>query len=179
MIQYEELPTIEINESKLALYTDRLPEVMHLDDEAVAVLIDLSQTPVATATIGTPIDKASDRMKLQGVHILFILDNDQKPVGLITSQDILGELPIKIQEERRIPRGNIAVEMIMKKTMEIPALKMETVMKFKIGNVINTLKHHKSPYALVIKSNGDDVEVIRGLFSAHTICQKLHIPNFI
>lgn len=174
MVQYEALPTITLEKEKTALCTDILPEIMHLDDPALAVMIDFTQVPPKAIKEDAPIDDALHLMKVHDVHLLFVIDHHEKPIGVIASEDILGERPIKIQQERRIPRSKLLVNMLMEKVTNIPALDIDVVGSFKIGNIVNTLKEHKSHYALTVKINGDD-QVIRGIFTTSKISQELHM----
>lgn len=174
MVQYEELPTLTLDPEKTTLCTDVLPEVMHMDDPALAVMMDFSQAPPKTIHEDSPIDDALNLMKIHGVHLLFVTNNSDQPIGVIASEDLLGEGPIKIQQERRIPRSKIPVKALMEKLNDIPALDIDVVTNFKIGNIVNTLKAHHRHYAVVIKNNGGD-QKIRGIFTTSQISQQLHM----
>ncbi|MCB1827813.1 MAG: CBS domain-containing protein [Coxiellaceae bacterium] len=175
MVQYEALPIITLDPKKTNLCTDALPEVMHMDDPALAVMMDFTQAPPKTILEDAPIDDALNLMKKHGVHLLFAMNNNDQPVGVIASENILGEGPIKIQQERRIPRSRITVNMLMEKLKDIPALDIDAISNFKIGNIVNTLKKHHRHYAVVIKVNGDDTPMIRGIFTTSQISQQLHM----
>ncbi len=175
MVQYEALPTIKLDPTKTTLCTDVLPEVMHMDDPALSVMMDFTQAPPKTIKEHLPIDDALNRMKIHGVHLLFVLNDSDQPIGVIASEDILGEAPIKIQQERRIPRSKILVKMLMERLKDIPALDINVVNDFKIGNIVNTLKIHNRHYAVVIKTNGGDEPMIRGIFTTSQISQQLHM----
>jgi CBS-domain-containing membrane protein len=174
MVQYEELPTLTLNPEKTTLVTDVLPEVMHMDDPALSVMMDFSQSPPKMIHEDAPIDDALNLMKIHGVHLLFVVNDKEQPIGIIASENLLGEGPIKIQQERRIPRSKILVNMLMVKLKDIPALDIDVVSNFKIGNIINTLKAHHRHYAIVIKINGED-QKIRGIFTTSQISQQLHM----
>ena len=175
MVHYEELPTLTLAPEKATLCTDVLPEIIHMNDPALAAMIDFSQSPPKTIHDDAPIDHALHLMKMHGVHLFFVVDKKEQPIGVIASEDLLGERPIKIQQERRIPRSKILVNMLMEKLKDIPALDIEVVCDFKVGNIVNTLKAHHQHYAVVIKTN-DDEQKIRGIFIASKISQQLHIP---
>ena len=174
MVHYEALPTLTLEPGKTRLCTDMLPEVLHLEDPALAVMIDFSQSVPKTIHKNSSIDDALNKMKTQGLHLLFAVDDAEQPIGVIASEDLLGEYPIKIQQERRIPRAKICVDMLMKKLSDIPAIDFDVVTQFKIGNVVNTLKSHHQHYAIVIKTVGNE-QKIRGIFTSSRISQQLHI----
>jgi CBS-domain-containing membrane protein len=173
MTKYETLTTLCLDPQQTRLCTDTLPEVMHLDDSALAVMIDFKQTPAKTITADTSIDDALHRMKMQGAHLLFVVNQDGQPLGLITSEDLLGEQPIKIQQERRIPRSKLLATFLMTPIEKIPGLPVDVVSHFKVGNIINTLKTCDSHYALVLKEKNGE-KMIVGLFTASQISQQLH-----
>lgn len=175
MVKYEELPTFTLEPEKTRLYTDILPEVVHMEDPALSVMMDFTQSPPKTIDEGLSIDEALNTMKRYGVHLLFVVNNSDQPIGIITSEDILGERPIKIQQEGRTPRSKILVKMLMEKLKTIPALDIETINSFKVGNIVNTLRSLHSHYAIVVKSNGAE-KTIRGIFTTSQISQQLHQP---
>lgn len=175
MIQYEELPTIILDPQKTTLFTDILPEVLHMDDPALSAIIDFTQSPLKTINTDDSIDDALSVMKMHDTSLLFVVNHNEQPIGVITSEDILGEGPIKIQQTHNISRSKVLVHMLMEKIKNIPALDFEVVNHFKIGNIVSTLKKYHQHYALVIKQNGDG-QVIRGIFTASYITQRLHRP---
>lgn len=175
MVKYEELPTFTLDPAKTRLSTDILPEVIHLEDPALSVMTDFTQFPPKTVDEELPIDDALNTMKRHGVHLLFVVNDNDEPIGIIASEDILGERPIKIQQEGRIPRSKVLVKMLMEKLKNIPALDIETVSNFKVGNIVITLQSHHSHYAIVVKSN-DEEKTIRGVFTISQISQQLHKP---
>ncbi len=175
MVKYEDLPTLSLSPEKTVLCTDVLPEIAHLDDPALTVLIDFNQTPPNTIGTEDPIDDALNEMKVHGVHLLFVVDGKDQLKGLIASEDILGELPIKITQERRIPRSKILTKMIMLPLKNIIAFNIDDVDHAKVGNIVNTLKSEGRHYALVIKSNGGDQQIVRGIFTTSHISRQLHM----
>ena len=175
MAKYEDLPTLSLLSEQAVLCTDVLPEIVHLDDPALAVMLDLTQASPHTIGSEEPIDNALNEMKVHGVHLLFVLDEQNQIKGLIASEDILGEQPIKITQERRIPRSKILTKMIMVPLKHIIAFDIEVVSHARIGNIINTLKSQGSHYALVIKIDGNDQQVVRGIFTTSHISRQLHM----
>lgn len=176
MVQYEELPTIILDPQKTTLFTDILPEVLHMDDPALSVMMDFTQFPLKTISADDSIDDALSVMRMHDTSLLFAINHHEQPIGVITSEDILGERPIKIQQTYNVSRSKILVHMLMEKINDIPALDFEVVNHFKIGNIVSTLKKYHQHYALVIKQNNGDEQIIRGIFTASQITQRLHRP---
>ena len=175
MAKYEDLPTLSLSPEQTVLCTDLLPEITYLDDPALAVMIDLTQAPALTIGTEDPIDDALSEMKFRGVHLLFVVDKKDQIEGVIASEDILGELPIKITQERRIPRSKILVKMIMVPLKDSIAFDIEVVNKAKVGNIINTLQSTGRHYALVIKINDGEQNIVRGIFTTSQISHQLHM----
>jgi len=136
-------------------------------------MTDFTQTPPHTIGLEDPIDNALTAMKLHSVHLLFVLDDQDQIKGLVASEDILGELPIKIIQERRITRSKVLVKMIMRPIENIIAFDIDVINHAKVGNIINTLKAENRDYALVVKSNNTQ-QIIRGIFTTSDISHQLH-----
>jgi len=174
MPKYEKLPTFFLTSEEATLCTDILPEIIHLDDPALAVMSDLSHTPCYTINESKSIDEALHSMKTHSIHLLFVTNKANKPIGIISSEDLLGEKPIKILQERRIPRAKILVSMLMNKIETTPALDIETVSCFRVGNIVKTLKENNTHYLLVTKDSSSEQKLIRGIFITSKISQQLH-----
>ena len=173
MAQYAILPTTPLSPGNIELPTTILPNITHLDDPALAVMLDFQQTPPQTVMLGTAIDDALNQMKVHGTHLLFVVDQAEQPLGIIATEDILGEKPIKILQESRNTRQAVTVEMLMTTLEDTPTLCIEEIVQFKVGNIVNTLKAYNSHYALVIRQL-EDTQRIRGIFTTSQISQQLH-----
>jgi len=177
MTKYEVLPTIQIdtNNAKLSSHSV-LPELVYLDDPALTVMIDFNIFPAQTISADVSIDDALNKMKIEGVHLLLVINDTGDILGIVASEDILGEKPIMIQQERRIDRNQILVSMIMTPANKIIAFDINTVKDFKVGHIVNTLKSFQQHYALVAKiSDKDNNQIIRGLFNTSQISKQLHM----
>jgi CBS-domain-containing membrane protein len=175
MIKYEILPTVPLSKEAAVLRSQILPELVHLDDPAVAVLSDFNEAPPHTISPDDPIDHALNEMKVKGVHILLVLNKGQIE-GLIGSEDILGEKPIKLIQHRRIQRNEVLVKMVMIPIEQTVAFDLETIQHARVGNIVNTMKQLQTHYALVIQTGEDkNTQIIRGLFSTSQISKQLHM----
>lgn len=177
MAKYETLPVTKIDAltAKLPTYTS-LPELVHLDDPALAVMVDFNLFPIGTVDEGESIDHALNKMKIDGVHLLLATNNQNCVVGVVSTEDILGEKPITILQERRIDRQQICVSMIMTEASDIIAFDFDVIQNAKVGHIVNTLKSRQQHYALVTSSNIDqNHQIIRGLFNTSQISKQLHM----
>ena len=175
MAKYEVLKTVVLSPGNTFLRSEALPELVYLDDPAFAVMCDFTNTKPRTIVADEPIDNALDEMKIHGVHQLLVQGEENNIIGVIGSEDILGELPIKILQERRIKRSHILVKMIMIPIDDMVAIPMKSLEHAKVGNIIATLKNLNTHYVLVTNNdNGDDAQTIRGIFTTSQISRQLH-----
>jgi len=173
MAKYETLPTTTLNPNQTVLHTTKLPELVHLDDPCYLVMTDFNQMKPHTVLHSESMDDALNEMKVQGVHLLLVKDEEGLIIGVIASEDIMGEKPILILQERRLPRKDILVKMLMTPIQKIPALNIESLQHAKVGNVVTTLKAINQHYLLVFEKN-DDEEMLRGIFTTSQISRQLH-----
>ena len=177
MAKYETLPTVQVHADKAKLASlSSLPELVHLDDPALAVMVDFNIFPVGTIDLNESIDHALNKMKVDGVHLLLVSDSQDCIVGVVSTEDILGEKPITIIQNRRIERHQITVSMIMTPSSGLIAFEIDAIQAVKVGHIVNTLKSYQQHYALVIKTSTDsDNQIIRGLFNTSQISKQLHM----
>lgn len=175
MIKYEILPTVCLIKENVQLRSQMLPELVHMDDPALAVMTDFSQSPPTTIHWNENMDDALNEMKVKGLHLLLVIDTHGHIQGLVGSEDILGEKPIKIIQERRIQRSQVLVKMIMLPLEQVAAFNFEIIEHARVGNVVNTLQVLQTHYALVIDEDGTEgMQIIRGLFNTSQISKQLH-----
>lgn len=176
MVKYEILKTITLPAHNTFLRSQKMPELVHLDDPAFAVMCDFSFIRPRTIQADESMDNALNEMKLHGAHLLLVQGNAGNIVGVIASEDILGELPIKMIQERRIHRAQLLVKMLMTPIEKIAALDIKTLDLAKVGHIITTLRDLRIHYALVIGNNTEDGSVIlRGIFTTSQISRQLHM----
>ncbi len=175
MAKYEALPTTTIQANSTMLNTNELPELVHMEDPAVSVLIDFTKTPTHTILPSETLDHAINEMEINGVHLLLVINNDGFLEGIVSSEDTWGEKPIKIIQERRIHRDQVTVKMIMTPLSEIAALDFAVIKSAKVGNIVKTLSSRKQNYALVISPNANEpAQIIRGIFTTSQVSKQLH-----
>ncbi len=144
------------------------------DDRAITVMTDFRQVLPVTIEPYYIIDAALKKMKVVGVRLLLVPNEDDKIIGLITATDILGERPLKLIEKTRISRENIRVDMVMTPVEQIEALRMMTVRDASVGQIIDTIQALRRQHLLVVESEqGSQQFKILGLFSASQISRLL------
>ena len=175
MAKYEALSTTTIHTNSTMLNTNELPELVHMEDPAVSVLIDFTKTPPHTIAPSDTLDHAVNEMEINGVHLLLVINGDGFFEGIVSSEDTWGEKPIKIIQERRIHRDQVTVKMIMTPLSDIAALDFAVIKSAKVGNIVKTLSSHKQHYALAVSPSATKpAQIIRGIFTASQISKQLH-----
>jgi len=171
---YEKLEQISLSEGLKTAHPPKLPELTHIDDAALDVLIDYQYQKAVSIEQHISIEAALLEMKASDVHMLIVLNKEKEFIGLISSKTILGEKPYQIMQERRIKHSDIQVCMMMLPLEDVLALEYETLQHAKIGNLIEMFKASKRHYAMVTQLDDDqDQTMIRGYFSASRISKSL------
>jgi len=147
-----------------------LPQGVTEDSPAVDVMTDLSKVTAYTVELITPLDKALEIMVKRGVRLLLVRDADAAVRGLITSRDIQGEKPEKILQKSYLTREELLVRDIMTLKHRLEVLRMEDVLRARVGDLISTLKACGRQHAMVVDIDpGTTRQAVRGLFSLSQI----------
>ena len=176
MAKYEALPTISLHPDQAQLETLQLPELVHLDDPALSVLIDFTKTPPHTITPDDTMDHAINEMEISGAHLLLVINKEGHFQGIVSSEDLWGEKPIKLIQERRIHRDQILVKMIMVPHAQIIALDFSILKNACVGHIVKTLSENHKRYALVVNPSIDKTsQTIHGVFTQSQMSKQLHM----
>ncbi len=176
MPNYELLKPIENKPEKIILRRQYLPELVHLDDPALAVMRDFHLNRPNLVNPNVTMDEALNEMKVTGCHLLMVADDDNTLLGILSTEDLLGEKPIQLLTEKRIERKLITTKMVMTPIDEVAIFDLDTIEHARVGNIVNTLKTLRVHYALVLQpKNNDPMEpTIRGLLNTSQISKQLH-----
>lgn len=155
---------------------DRPPEreYVYMDSPALEVMTDFNHVRPVTVGPNVPIDVALETMKREGVRLLLVVDEAQHVIGVINAHQIQGEAPIRIADDRRLPRASITVQMIMTPQSRLPVLQMISVVDAKVGHIVATLKKIERHHVLVVDNDeSTGAHVVRGLFSSSQVRKQL------
>lgn len=155
--------------------SQKLPEHSTPEDSALDAMTDLSRTAPAIVDPELSLERAEQHMKHARVRLLFVMDAEQRLLGLITLNDIKGERPLRFQREWSVPRGEIRVQDIMTPLDRLETLSFAEVRDARIGDVLQTLKRTGRQHALVLE-RGSSGPAIRGIFSSTRISRQLGVP---
>ncbi|WP_251365833.1 hypothetical protein [Coxiella-like endosymbiont of Rhipicephalus sanguineus] len=114
-------------------------------------------------------------IKVYGIHLLLVRNENDNIIGIVGSEDFLGELPIKISQERRIKRSHILIKIVMTPLDKICAFDMHMLEHAKVGNIIVTLKNLRTHYTLIISDENESRQTLRGIFITSQISRQLHM----
>ena len=154
-----------------------LPEHVSVDSLATDVMTDF--TKVAAITMGpcATLADANERMIASGVRLLFVTDQYNNIMGILTYTDISGERPMQYLREHGGKREDIYLRDIMTLQDKLEVLHMVDVANARVGDIIETLKHVGRQHALVIDLDENKKQRVRGMFSTKQISKQLGI-NF-
>jgi len=150
------------------------PELVKPDSPAVVVMTSFDVVrPISTRPEVT-IDKALHQMKTSGIRLLFVMNDADQIIGLVTAKDIMGERPIQITQQMRVPRADITVAAVMTPQRDICALDAQAVRDARVGDIIETLRAQERQHALVVETDtATQSQCVIGMFSSTRISRLL------
>ena len=147
---------------------------------ATDVMTDLSRVVAVTIATGASIDEAHQAMITHGVRALFVVDDASVIQGIVTANDILGEKPIQIAQDRGMRHVEVLVSEVMTPAGLLEAMELQDVLQVRVGDIVETLKRSGRQHALVIESGSTDAtpatRTVRGIFSLTQIARQLGLP---
>lgn len=175
-IEYTPIPSATLESGASFHRTERVFDLIKMDDPAVVVMTDLKKISALTIAEKAPIDAANMRMKHRGVRLLLVVDDDDTVVGLITSTDTFGAKPIQHIQKHGGTYHDILVQDIMTSQSKLEVIRMDDINRSRVGNIAATLKQTGRAHALVVDFNEkENRQVIRGIISASQIARQLDI----
>ncbi len=170
MHNYHELPFVfSDDEVELPQILPLKKEIASLDSPAYLVFTDFTTTRPATVQARTQIDVALEQMILLGIRLLFVVDQSSHLLGLVTSQDIMGEKPMRYLQSHdgqysALTRAHIQVQDIMQLPSMWNALDATHLERAKLGDLVENFKKIEGRHLLVLEHS--DIWRVKGLFSA-------------
>lgn len=147
---------------------------------ATDVMTDLSKVKAVTTAAAASVDQARQAMITHGVRALFVVDGPGVVLGIVTADDILGERPIQIAQDRGVRHVDVLVSEVMTPADLLEAMELQDVLQVRVGDIVETLKRYGRQHALVIESESADAtsatRTVRGIFSLTQIARQLGLP---
>ncbi len=170
---YESLPTLTVSENNTYSHPPRRPELVYMSDPATDVMINFETARPFTVSPRNTLDEANLSLKSSNSHIILVVEGEQV-VGVVSSEDILGERPMRIVQERRIKREEILVRAVMTPIDKLMAIDYEELTHTKVGHVVNTLIQNKQHYMLVVDiEESSNEQRVHGLLYIYDIVKRL------
>jgi len=149
-------------------------ELVKLDSPAAVVMTNFKVVHPITTRPEVAIDVALKKMKTTGIRLLFVMNDAEQIIGLITAKDIMGERPIQITQQMQVPRADITVAAVMTPQPDICALDAQVVRDARVGDIIETLRKQGRQHALVVKTDkATQSQCVIGMFSTSQIDKLL------
>jgi CBS domain-containing protein len=173
-IEYAVLPHISLGPGTSCHTPATWATPVRLDDPATSVMTDFREVSPVTIEPHSNISTALRKMKVAGVRLLFVPDQVDNIIGLVTATDIQGERPVKLTQETGIAHEQIRVDMIMTPLDQIMAIDMVAVRDARVGHIINTLRELERQHTLVVEvDRTTGRQTIRGMFSTSHISRMI------
>lgn len=150
-----------------------LPEKVTLDSPAIDVMTDLAQVTAETVSANLSVDDAEQKMIASGIRLLFVTNQLNEVIGIVTSKDLSGERLMRLITDSRTPRRDLIVRDTMTSQHKIEVLELNDVSTSRVGDIVATLKRMGRQHALVVERDADRKQVIRGLLSTSQIGRQL------
>ena len=147
-----------------------------LDDPATAIMTDLRRVAAVMIDHEVDIEAAMRVMLRRNVRSLFVVDVDNRVLGLITATDLLGEKPLQHIQQHGGRRSEIRVRDLMTPRSRLEVLPMTEVARARVGHVLATLAQAGRQHAMAVEDGPDGTQVVRGVFSASQIEKQLAKP---
>ena len=177
MVNYHALDTTHYKDINILTCSLDRPELVHIEDAATTVLWDFNKMCPNFAGLKQNPDNALEEMNSLNAHWLLVVDDEHKPVGILSSKDVLGVKPTKAIKEYNITRDQLITKMLMTPITEVPCIEADLLKVAKVGHIVETLKQTDSAYLLVVEPR-DDGHQLRGLFNRLQISNQLHDSVF-
>jgi Mg/Co/Ni transporter MgtE len=137
-------------------------------------MTDFRVTASITVPQSVPIDEALEHMRHTGVRCAFAIDEARRSVvGMITAYDIMGEQPMRHMQAASMPRRDVLVWHLMRRTADWSVLGYEDVARATVIEVARLFDDLGLTHLPVMATNEDGARRLRGLLSAAKIRRLL------
>lgn len=177
MRQYSVLPSRPLQaHTSFHVPCQNLPPRVGPDDPAESVMTDFLKMTAFTIDPDVSVDTAARVMRRRKVHLLLVVDIDNEVMGIITSNDLIGEKTLQCISARGISREDALVRDIMTPQDRLEVISMDDVRHAHVGHVVATLKASGRRHAAVVDEDASGRQVLRGLFACSQLERQLGEP---
>ncbi|MDP1982037.1 MAG: CBS domain-containing protein [Sulfuritalea sp.] len=177
MRQYSALPNRPLRPRTTFRSPAQVPPArLTLEDPALAVMTDFQEVTALTVDPDVSADSAARVMRRRNVHLLLVVDEKNHVLGIITSNDLVGEKVLQCIAARGISREDALVRDIMTPQDRLEVIAMDDVLHARVGHVVATLKSKGRRHAAVVDEDASGNQILRGLFSCSQLAHQLDHP---
>jgi CBS domain containing-hemolysin-like protein len=156
--------------------TQDMPEKVSLNSPAIDVMTDLKKVTAMSISPCATLDEASQRMTSSNVHLLFVTNQFHHVMGIITSNDLVGEKMVKYLSQVGGKREEVMVRDLMTPQRNIEVLDMSELKRARVSDIVEVMKHMGRRHALVADRDFSGAQVICGVLSTVQIGAQLGEP---
>jgi CBS domain-containing protein len=150
------------------------PWYVQPDDPALSVMTDFRSTASITVSQSAPIDEALEHMRHTGVRCAFAIDESRRTVvGMVTAYDIMGEQPMRQMQAASMPRREVLVWHLMRRTPDWTFLHYEDVARATVVEIERLFDELGLTHLPVMSADEDGSRRLRGLLSAAKVRRLL------
>jgi hypothetical protein len=170
---YDSLPSVALSKANTYTHPEVMPELVHLDDSALDVMVDFKVVKPATARSQDSIDDMLVKMRSLGRHILLVIAK-KSVVGVVGVGDLQGEKPLRLAQISKVARKDILVDSVMTPVDQLLAIDYEVIRFAKVGQIVATLREADQRYALVVDvDEKTGHQTVHGSVSLYDIVHRL------
>ncbi|AOZ51046.1 CBS domain-containing protein [Chromobacterium vaccinii] len=175
---FSPLPTLTLPRTTDLVRLDQRPHPpIGVDSPALSVMTDLKLVNPIGIRADADLREAHQRMVSHGIRLLFVHDDDDSLLGLVTAVDLLGERPIQCMKEHGKHYADIQVSDVMTPRGRLDALSLADVAAANVGQLVATMQHLGRQHALVVEVNpSNGHHELCGLFSTSHMARLLGQP---
>lgn len=162
-------------ESEVTYYrpTQDLPEKVTPNSPAIDVMTDLKKVTAMSISSCATLDEANQRMSSSNVHLLFVTNQFHHVLGIITSNDLVGQKMVKHLSKVGGKRDEVMVRDLMTPQSKIEVLDMAEIKRSRVSDIVEVMKHMGRRHALVADRDFSGSQVICGVLSTVQISAQL------
>lgn len=141
---------------------------------AIMVMTDFSRVKPFQIGASANLEEIHEKMVSAGVRLLFVHDDSEKMVGLLTSFDLLGEKPLLHIQTHGGTRNDIEARDIMTPIGKLEGIELSKIQAVTVGDIIEVCRNSRRHHMLVIEKDGNNTN-IRGLISSSQVSRSLGV----
>lgn len=174
--EYQNLPYNSLSSGTLITQNKRGKSIkISLEDAAFSMMTNFNHIRPFATTGHANIGEINTKMIACGVRLLFVAEQDEVLLGLVTYNDIFGEKPLQYIQEHGGKHEEILARDIMTPLDSLEALQLADILTARVGDIVETMKSSGRQHILVCEDQPDGSHAITGLFSSTQIEKRLGI----